>query len=219
MVEVLVSFKDAWIGAFNAFRSSYPTMSFDQAREFTESVVKVFPEQKRYNLDAFNDFFGNHLDDTPLTIFELGGYNGQLACEMLLTRPNITSWINLEMCQVQQVCFEQRYLYKSLDDWPWEVDNEVIQNCNTFVSSHVIEHMSFAHFERLIAWLPSGTQNIYIDAPLSNNRRNNWGNYLGTHVMEQSWIDVQQHMERSGFYLWYMTPTGRAFKRLENEQS
>lgn len=160
---------------WNQWRRDYLTMSFAEHQAFNEGCGFLHPNQQHFDAVACEAFLEQR---QPLTVVEVGGWDGALAALMLDAVPSIRSWVNYDITPgVKQVCDHPAYRLEVLDGWPWEID--VTADC--LVASHVFEHMVSADVAALVdRW---DVASVFVDCPVPRQARS-WDGYDGSHVLE-----------------------------------
>jgi hypothetical protein len=135
---------------------------------------------------------------TNYKVLELGGWDGRLAGEILERCPTINTWDNYEICRglkERTVCDDSRYRLIVPANFIWDLSLD-LTNYDMFVASHTIEHMSFAHFKRLmdeIHHIPI----LFLNIPFPKN--GSWHNSTSLHVMEASRGEIIKHIKTKGY--------------------
>ena len=101
---------------WDQWRADYHRLSFADQVLFYREAAAAYPEQASYDWAVVDGVLGS-LD--PGSVLELGGWDGGLAGRALAEHPWISSWVNVDLADVPQVCQDQRYRRVLLDDWFW----------------------------------------------------------------------------------------------------
>lgn len=175
---------------WDKWRADYPTMTFEDQREFYGRVAELFPCQESYHLDECHAAF-DYIGIPDADVVELGGWNGRLASNMI-ARGDIVEWVNYDIADVPQVIDVHGYRRVVLEDWIWTnpIEGDV------FVACHTIEHLSHEHLTELLAALR--TELVYLEAPLAGDPYD-WAGFPGSHKLEIGWLGVADIMETFGY--------------------
>lgn len=186
------------IGFFDDWRQGYDTMSYDQQVEFYRVVADAYPDQRHFNVFAVNQFLLEAGED--VRVLELGGWKGELAALMLSEFPTqITRWTNFDIAPQaisQSTCTDPRYSVVVPEDFMWNIDLE-LSKYNTFIASHVVEHLRLEHLRKLFSML-RGIPRIFVDTPLGPDGVR-WDGNLSSHIIEIGWNDLQSLIESFGY--------------------
>lgn len=170
-----------FVEVFNRFRKEYDSMSFDELKSFYNFLYSYFPMQRHFNFDRVLMFF-NFCSSSlrKLIVFELGGWDGELACKMIAMIPEIVRWDNYEICDnALKYSNHKDSKYYPIDLNKPVQEYEFEEEYNVGIFSHVLEHMKYHEIEKLFNKL--NLQYVYIDCPFSPD----WNNYYGTHILEK----------------------------------
>jgi hypothetical protein len=134
-----------------------------------------------------------------IRVTEIGGWDGSLAKEALNIGLPIQHWLNLDVVTVPKVVEDPRYKHDEVDfhffydeKWPVFTKKDVL------VATHMIEHLSdddFIQFVRFIQDFPF----VYFEAPLHQNQKSDWTDYVGTHILTYSWDTIEALMRVYGY--------------------
>ena len=80
---------------WDEWRAAYPWMSHQDQVEFSNECEPLWPDQKQY--DAAPVIVLCRLI-APKRVYELGGWKGELASDVLAEVSEITLWRNYELC-------------------------------------------------------------------------------------------------------------------------
>lgn len=200
---------------FNKWRDDYQQMSYDDQVKFYNEVAKRWPEQIDFHFPSWLRFFKYVHDGLgPFSIFEIGGWKGEMAQAVFDTAPDLIkrttirggkqqlpTWVNFEISEealTGTVVTDPRYQAKVPPDFAWNV---AIPNMDVFIASHTIEHITEENFVALLDNLPSTVVFIGLESPLRpSDVSRDWGNYTGSHILEIGWKEVAEHLADFGFY-------------------
>jgi hypothetical protein len=198
-------------------------MTFKEHKKYYEAVFTDITYQRKYAIEFWEAPFQNELKDKELRVIELGGYQGELAHEILRKHPNIEKWDNYEIsdrADTHQVCNDPRYDPIVLEDFIWndppasitfKAPGASLRKYNTFVSSHTIEHITGDNFKALVDTVIRYMDYCILEAPLSEQQMPNiWKGYDGTHIQELAWNDIITILWNAGFSKF--TRTGSPLK-------
>jgi hypothetical protein len=180
---------------WDAWRNAYPDLTYAEQQAFHTGIYEQYPVQRHYD----PDLVATAIKDTmPHTVVELGGWDGELAKQMLDRYPFIEWWINVEICKEASKAGEgrhPRYTAADLNDWyweygPWEAD--------LFIASHTIEHLSYPHLRQVIE--ATDAQALFLDAPLEDHALN-WRGFTGTHILPVGWTQITKLLNTHGYHL------------------
>jgi hypothetical protein len=179
---------------FNDWRTAYDQMPFTAQQAYYDEVGPEFPEQAHYDLaSALNAL------SYATTVTEVGGWRGDLARDTLAARADITSWRNYDICGwalAHSKFASPRYERILLTEWPWDTD---LQATDAFVATHVIEHIRFAQLSELARQFPK-YRIVHLEAPIAEDSVDErWEDYIGTHILEVGWRQVERLLEGLGF--------------------
>ena len=180
---------------FDWWRRNYDRLSYDQHVEFYRKVAEAYPDQQHYNEPAIREF----LDGSKGSVFELGGWKGELAASVLPDFPGIPKWLNVEIAPqaiTENVCADPRYSVIVPDAFLWNSDLD-LSPYRTCVASHVIEHMKRADIARLLGRL-SSVERLYVDAPVPR-QGSKWMGGESSHIIEIGWDALDTLIESYGF--------------------
>lgn len=161
---------DAWRQRYLAGDTTIP-----DHRALYGRIVAEYPEQRHFAADLVLEAVRlAHAE----TVVEIGGWDGELAEEVLRSCASIRHWTNYEIAPVEPVCGRKRYEHvEVVEHYPWERDLVG----DLFVASHVLEHLTRKHFEALLDALHFRW--AYVDVPIGPER-STWGGSMTTHVLD-----------------------------------
>lgn len=191
------------IADFDAWRENYLHMTHREQQEFYDRVEVDHPHQAAFTAAHFREFFWQGVRNLPSAyVLEMGGWKGELACEMLKIAflPSISIWCNVEICQRavdMSICESRRYTTFVPKNFPWNVE---LPPANVFVAAHFIEHITRNDLDMLIQNLPDTVRYIALEAPISENGNGiDWTGYHGSHILEIGWKQVTRLLMNNGF--------------------
>lgn len=187
-------------------------MSYADQVSFYNKIFTEYPDQKKFNLQAMNKFLD--LLSGDIAVAELGGWNGELAANAISKCPRITKWVNYEICESvidKSVCKNDKYRAIVMHDFVWNAGE--IEKGNTFVASHVIEHIKTRDLMLLLNKMKHVTH-MYLEAPIGESAVNHdWSGYLGTHILEIGWAQIASILNGLGFSILLIDKDVRCFKK------
>lgn len=180
------------------FRRNYDAWTVEDHREFYRQVYEVAPQQSHSAPDLVAAAIKSC---RPQKVLEIGGWDGELAIQMLEQFDFIQDWTNVEICAqaVRHGHRHPRYTALSPRVWFWERQ----WAGDMLVASHCIEHMSAEHLEALVR--SASVDSFFFDAPLTDGPTNWWGSST-THVLEVGWDGVTEILARCGYHLHWQLP-------------
>lgn len=178
---------------WDAWRSAYDMLTFADQQELYELVSWLHPKQESFDKVAAHRAF-DAIGGVDLEVVELGGWNGQLADNML-ARGDVKLWMNYDIADVPQACDDPRYRLEVLTDYFW---NGPPVTGDVFIACHTIEHLKARELKQLFALLE--TRWVYLEAPLHDGPRD-WTGYEGSHILEIGWNGVLDLLEEFGYVL------------------
>ena len=182
---------------FDRWREQYDTMSLQDQTEFHREFYKRWTIVHQHGDDFPVDAFFDALASELVGVLEIGGWDGAAAKRILPKHANILEWLNVEFCEEAvegSVCDDERYVAEVPARWPWE---NLYQGYNVLFMQHVIEHMKFDEFKRLLDVCPE-VEWVFIQSPLDMGPHD-WTGYPGCHILEVGWAAIEQHMNSKGF--------------------
>jgi hypothetical protein len=88
-----------WSADFDWYRANYQRLSFNDLKRINAIWLQKYPVQRHYNVNFVIDSFRRIVSEIgrdKLRIAELGGYNGNLALQVLRVFPRL-HWLNTEI--------------------------------------------------------------------------------------------------------------------------
>lgn len=198
------------IRMFNTYRMNFNSMSFQALKDLTLQLHAGFPQSPCYRMmpellaQCYNRGYKMQ------HIVELGGYNGVLAESMLGTTNSILSWVNVELCTIEQKCTSSRYAVKYLTDFA----HLLKYVGDVFVSSHTLEHLSAEQVAILVSNIEC--ELVVLEVPLPLLHGTDWNNYWGTHVLTMSLMQLKELLQQYFATVEIEMPHGIiAYKRIK----
>jgi len=171
---------------FNLYREHYNELNFEDLKKLNTIWYHMYPVQKHFDflfVKSCVRYLIKRLRKKDLFVAELGGYQGELAYEILKSFPLIT-WRNFDIIAHRRVCeltrydYEETVLTKPL--WSAKID---LKNCDIFVMSDTIEHFNDEEAKRIFNMVKEfNVKSIIIKSPLTPNGQT-WHNYKGSHLL------------------------------------
>ena len=202
---------------FNEWRANYNKWSYAEHQEFYSRVYAEYPGQKRFDADSVCKFLELATErEVPQRVIEMGGWNGELCSEIRIDPyQTITAWINFEICKEarEDYHYSPNYICAQQDAFIW--DNILtLPPANVFISSHSIEHITTEDLILLVQKIDDhGIKWCYVQSPLHETERPNWHDYLGTHILQASWREVDAIFALAGFSMHSPTSQIRWYYR------
>lgn len=182
---------------FDQWRQNYDRMSYREQLAFYDHIEAVYPVQSSFNVKAWEAFF-EWLPPERVTVFELGGWHGEMAAHLLPGFPFIDKWINWEISRAAvagSVCDDPRYEAVTPDDFAWLLP---LPAHNVFVASHTLEHIRLYQVYQLFRKIPAGVY-VGLEIPVTEETPN-WEGYHGSHIIEGGWPDIEVILSRNEVY-------------------
>ena len=179
----------------NSYRLDYEEMSFSDLVEAHEQLYAEHPHQNYFNSLAASLFF-SVLPERRWHVFEMGGWTGALAEQILDSYVGVKSWTNYEICRSASqspVCARSKYLAPAMRRHLW--DEPRMDQYNVFVASHVLEHLSPRQLPKLLDAIEH-VDVVYIDMPFFENT---WQDSTSLHVLPMNTCDVGDLLRERGF--------------------
>lgn len=181
------------------WRRSYDSQTYAQHVAFYDEVYKAHPVQRHVNHEAVSNFIRAYAPICKLVeVIELGGWDGELALNMLENYPRIDSWMNYEICRGAVAASKPHPRYAGLhpNDWVWNI---AIPRADLLVAAHVIEHMRLDNVKALIAKVRNaGVTACYVECPISAEPTD-WTGYNGSHILEVGWNGLDEVFAKHGY--------------------
>ena len=184
---------------WDQWRRDYDNLSYAEHQEFYERIYQEYPVQRHFNREMAQEFFFFLGDLSDLRVLELGGWDGELAVEMLDQFPAILSWFNFEICQSAVLLGQEhrRLWHHAPQQWFWEVP---WPGPNVFFASHSLEHLSRQHLQRLLERVGlEAVDYLYVDVPLATD----WTGYEGTHRLDCTREELLVLFAQQGFFPFF----------------
>ena len=168
------------------FRSDFPSLTFDALKEKYEQWYTTAPHQTRFSKTFFVNCFKyivKILRRGNLKVLELGGYEGELALQILKIYPGI-QWLNVEIVKHRMKKDLANYSYREhvLSDQLWN-EKLNVRGYDVFASSHTLEHLSDMQVKLLFHYLVSNSiRYLILQLPIQAKGQT-WQGYGGAHVL------------------------------------
>ena len=213
-----------WRQVFDFWRQSYDEMDYSAHQRFYNMVARRFPDQRKADTDAVESALIHLLETrTSLNVWELGGWDGALAHDMIETfSGDIEEWRNIEICDyaVQAGWRDEAgiYLPECPSNWvseytlPWE-----LRGYDIAILSHVIEHLSSEHLWHLLYMLQE-VPYLYIQTPSAmgdDPHPTRWMGTMSTHKLEVGWQTVMGRLEELRYWVIWQKGQARFFGKRE----
>ena len=193
---------------FNIYRELYPLMTIEEKIKWHSAAYACYPDQDHFNVNALMRFL-RWVGAT--NVVGMGGWRGEAAARVLPHFPQIKSWRNHELCveaRLNSRWSDKRYTSREA---PLYFEGEVPgrKGEDTFVASHVLEHLSEEEIEDTLDLAKSVVKCIYIDCPVEEDVQDStsyhvvsdaWG--IITPIMSDWTLDGKGHSEH-GLSRWY----------------
>jgi hypothetical protein len=131
-----------WSADFDWYRANYQRLSFNDLKRINAIWLQKYPVQRHYNVNFVIDSFRRIVSEIgrdKLRIAELGGYNGNLALQVLRVFPRL-HWLNTEIIKHAPVSDLRNYQYSeyvlSKQIWDEMLD---ISDRDVFVSVNTLD--------------------------------------------------------------------------------
>jgi len=127
-----------------------------------------------------------------LKVVELGGYEGELALQILEIYPKI-QWLNVEIIKhrIKRGLENYRYREHVLSNQLWNEKLE-LRGYDVFVSSHTLEHLNAVQVKHLFHYLIGNKiEYLILQTPVKANGQT-WQGYGGAHVLRMG----SNHMKK-----------------------
>lgn len=167
---------------FDAWRDGYDSMTWSDHVATYSKLHELFPIQRHFDAEACGEFLNL---TRPADVWEIGGWDGELAAAMLATRPWIQKWTNVDACpEVVEgpVCTDPRYEAR--------LGPAILAGAGALVMSHVAEHLRWEEL-KFIFTRTTRVKAIYLASPLpTDGSPPDWDHYPGTHILEVGWDSI-----------------------------
>lgn len=180
------------IAELDRFRDDYRNgLPLPAHQELYEWIAANYPNQNYADYSLIDTFL---YWCKPKTVTEMGGWDGAVAHHFLMGGgTGIECWENYEIADVPQTCGHPFYVFHVEDKWLWEFP--CIKG-DAFIASHVLEHLTEAHLDKLISVLHCPY--AYVDVPLGQFGTD-WTGDQSTHVLRDSISEFDARWERAGW--------------------
>jgi hypothetical protein len=191
----------------NRWRKNYELMTYQDHKNYYQAVFNEAPHQRQYTYDEVSYPF-ERLKDKNLWVIEFGGYQGELAHQILRKYDNIKLWDNYEITDralKYRICNDERYHPIVLDGFIWDYasgTHGIPGVYNLFISSHTIEHITGHDFQKLVDKVIRHVDYCILEIPLPMDMSKGvetWNNYDGTHIQDLSYTKIVNILFEAGF--------------------
>jgi len=189
---------------FDEWRKNYDHIPFEEQKRIATMHYVQHPRQTRTDAHKADALFGNF---PAGRVLELGGWTGQLAKSVLRKHPEIQNWHNYEICHEavkKPVCKDPRYRAFELNKQLWEypsTDFSPPQGYDSFVASHVLEHIKVEQVAKLFYMLAqTAIEFVWVEIPVEDGPPD-WKGYHGAHILEVGWNRLIPLITSFGFSL------------------
>ena len=181
---------------WDEWRNNYDIMTYQEHVIFYDNVYSLYPNQKHVHKDYVKSFLSSFISNTS-SIIEIGGWDGDLAVDMLSFFRLNNNWINFDICR--QAIFNSKkhsnYCGLHPSDWVWDIPLPKSDLC---ILAHVLEHMRLSQITLLIRKLLSiGVKSFYIECPIKDEPIN-WLGRENSHIIECGWIKLNEILMEFG---------------------
>ena len=195
-----------WGKWFNEWREKYDETTYEEHCEIADELYENFPMSTQFNKNYLLQLFAPATDAPEMRVLEFGGGIGTLAQDIFKTgADHIAAWHNLEISRKaveNTICQDERYSAEVLDDWPWEVFDGW-DNYNMLILSHIAEHIRGDQLKTLLE-KAKDIDIVYLDVPVAEKTSDiNWDKYLGTHILEIGWDQIDAILYTHGYQEMY----------------
>lgn len=209
---------EVWVKRFDSWREAFPYLTYKAHQSFYTDFGKAFPDQKKYDALAVSTFFSHVLTthDT-FEVWELGGWRGEMANQMLPDFPQIRAWMNTEICPWafhNGICQDKRYIGFLPDTWAWMTRFSPNED-SVVVLSHVIEHLTKSQLLLLLNYIQQAPW-LYIQTPdAMGDEGRDWTGTWATHILECGWDEVTNILLAHRYKQVWRKNKSRIFKKVE----
>ena len=215
-----------WSLDFDEWRRQYDEMTFEQHQLFYELIFQHYPDQRKADREHVCDAMTQVMAAAggPIKVVEIGGWDGALAWHMICDcADGLELWENYEICESAAnkgfygiITNSDQYMTPTLRDWPWK-EGAIGDYRDLAVMSHVIEHLSWEHLQKLLTAL-SHVPYMYIQAPASladYPHKTLWMGTKSTHKLEVGWAEIGQYMRNLGYQIkWVKGNQSRFYEKV-----
>lgn len=188
MIPALSGVEPLSVEFWNKWRSLYDTLTCADNAAIMADFYACNQTQVHYTLPAIIDFFAKH---PAKRVIEVGGWDGEVARQILSERPEIEWWTNYEICRGAAAKLScPRYEAPDLSSFVWDLPLSIAKY-DTLMASHILEHMKLRNIHALLDRLPT-VRAVYVDAPIPlDTTTNTWAGYQGSHILEVGWKQLE----------------------------
>lgn len=176
------------------WRSRYQTLTVADHQAAYDDAFDADRDQRRFDADTLRRLLDRIGE--PVSVIELGGWDGELAKTVLAsTNGQVKRWRNYEISPKAveaTVCDDRRYQAYAENRFYWDAR----RRADLFVASHVIEHLSLADVRRTLD--ATSCRYVFLQAPLEPGPTD-WRGYDGGHVLEVGWDGLDHELAARGF--------------------
>jgi hypothetical protein len=185
--------------SFNLYRDLYEELSFEELKGINTIWYHKYPNQKRFDLLFVRScikYLTRRLQKKDLFVAELGGYQGELAYEILKSFSLIT-WKNIEIIPHKRVCELAQFDYEEIVlTKPFWLEKINLKNCDVFIMSDSVEHFNDEEAKKIFNIINKyNIKSVIIKSPL-NSKGQKWYNYCGSHLLRIGSNQIKKIMKR-----------------------
>lgn len=195
------------------YRKQYDSFSFGYKMKMANKWLKQYPEQAHFDIIPVNYWLENVVAK-PTSVLEIGGWRGDLAEKALSAYEHIKLWHNYDLIKFNsyQKCNDNRYKLISIEDDLWNLSLQY--EYNALIATHMIEHLKWKEFIRLINWIPACINTVLFEAPLPASGENiSWKGDHSSHVLEKGWEQIKTEMKNHSFFVCHTANNTVIFNR------
>jgi len=186
--------------SFDLWRKHYRQLTFRQQVDIYNAWALRYPNQgSHYCLPAVLkaiEEVKQKLNKNVLRIIELGGYQGELAFDVLTCYPNFI-YVNYDFCSI--AIQRTKPKLKGYKFWNvrlkkpfWQIP---IQKYDLFITSHTLEHMINEEVFKILNHIKQ-TPFIYVQMPI---RHIGYDGVGAGHICSLSWLQIEKHLNSLGY--------------------
>ena len=186
---------------WNGFRDNYGKKSFNDVEEFYNIIHKYFPNQDKMRVNHFVEMFNTinlRSIKNKFKVVEVGSNNGRFAKEIIKIIPNIEIWNGYDFKMFDGTTYG-KYRFIPLSNWFHKTE---LQEFNTFVCSHIIEHLSNNQASRTLQYISKKADYILLETPLTIDGQD-WNNRWNAHILTWSVDTLKKFITSLGYYMFY----------------
>jgi hypothetical protein len=172
---------------FDHWRERYDTLTFAEQQEYHNQLDEWYPEQAHFNFEAAKYAIEKV---KPWAIWEAGAWKADLCAQMQQGHWRY-NWWGIELCpNAIAKAKTDKINYHKLDRFDWWGNGGLFWQCEMFIATHFIEHLSDKHLTELLQWADR-IRAIYFESPISEHGQE-WDGYEGTHKLTYGWAKVRE---------------------------